>query len=181
MTDATTIRMTVAEFLALPETNQLRELIDGEIVFNPPKIPHQRIVVKGIAFFTLHVTSGSVWVSPTGVILDDINIVEPDIFWISSENMTCREGDDGKWYGAPDLIIEVLSPSTARNDTVTKFQLYEKYGVREYWIANPDSRAVEVWLLQNQKFVYQGAFTADKTFRSSILDLAVPVEAFFGA
>lgn len=176
MTDMAKTRITTAEFLELPESNQIRELIDGEIFVNPPKDAHQGIVGNTHFFLRQTVPNGKVRVAPTGVVFDELNTPEPDVFWVSSENTHCELGDDGLWHGAPDLIIEVLSPSTARHDRVTKFQLYEKYGVREYWIADPEMPSIEVWFLENKILNYQGVYGLGKTFTSRVLNAAVETD-----
>ncbi|MFN8373107.1 MAG: Uma2 family endonuclease [Anaerolineae bacterium] len=176
MTDMAKTRMTTAEFLELPESNQLRELIDGEIIVNPPKDTHQKIVIHTALFLGSVIKEGELRVAPTGVVFDELNTPEPDVFWVSSENTQCELGDDGLWHGAPDLIVEVLSPSTTRNDRVTKFQLYEKYGVREYWIADPEIRTLEVWYLENKTLTYQGVYGIGKTFTSRVLKTTVEVK-----
>jgi Uma2 family endonuclease len=176
MTDMVRTRMTTAEFLELPESNQIRELIDGEIFVNPPKDPHQEIVVNAVLFLGSVIKGGKLRVAPTGVVFDDTNTPEPDVFWVSSQNDHCERGDDGYWHGAPDLIIEVLSPSTTRNDRVTKFQLYEKYGVLEYWIADPEMHSIEVWFLEGKTLIFQGVYGMGKTFTSRVLNTTVEVK-----
>ena len=80
------------------------------------------------------------------------NAVQPDVLW-NSPASRCVLVDDAYFRGAPDLVVEVLSPSTALRDKQTKFRLYEKYGVREYWIVEPTAQYVEVWALVEAKFV----------------------------
>jgi Uma2 family endonuclease len=180
MTDMEKTRITTTEFLELPESNQIRELIDGEIVVNPPKDQHQKIVIHTALFLGATIKGGELRVAPTGVVFDELNTPEPDVFWVSNQNDHCELGNDGYWHGAPDLIVEVLSPSTTRNDRVTKFQLYEKYGVREYWIADPEMRSIEVWFLENKTLSYQGVYGLDKTFTSKVLSTLVEVNRLLG-
>ncbi len=177
MTDATKIQITASEFFFLPESNQIRELLDGEIIVNPPKLPHQRSVRLALRYLETVIPSGELWVTPTGVYFDETNIPEPDIFWVSAENTSCVPNVDNSYlHGAPDLIIEVLSPSTARNDKVTKFQLYEKHRVREYWIVDSAELRVEVWNHDNESFIYQGGFAVGKTFTSRVIGAEINVD-----
>jgi Uma2 family endonuclease len=177
MTDAAKIQITAQEFFALEETNQIRELIDGEIVVNPPKLPHQRSVRLALRLLETVIPSGELWVAPTGVYFDELNIPEPDIFWVSAENTSCVANAENSYlHGAPDLIIEILSPSTARNDKVTKFQLYEKYGVREYWIVDSVEQRVEVWNHDGESFIYLGGFSVRKNFTSKALGTEINVD-----
>jgi Uma2 family endonuclease len=87
----------------------------------------------------------------------------------SGSDSRCEQGEDGYWYGAPDLVIEVLSPSTAYRDRRTKFNLYQQHGVREYWLADPEGEYIEVYLLENGLFVRQGAFGKQDSFVSPVL------------
>lgn len=166
----TETKISLAAFLALPETNQITELIDGEVVVTPPKDEHQATV--GSAYFGLKllVKSGIFRIAPTGLHLDDANFVEPDIFWVSEGNRVYALGDDGYWHGAPDLIVEVLSPSTARRDRDDKFLLYQRYGVREYWLVEPVAEFIEVYVLRDGRFDRSGVYGLGEQFESPALD-----------
>jgi Uma2 family endonuclease len=174
-------RMNLVQYLALPETTEICELVEGKLCTSPtPHDAHQRIVGNGLLYLHSLISSGKLRQILTGLHLDDENFYEPDIFWVSANNDYCELGDDGYWHGAPDLIIEVLSPSTTRNDRVTKFQLYEKYGVLEYWIADPKMRSLEVWFLENKTLTYQGVYGLGKTFTSKVLNTLVEVNRLLG-
>ncbi|MBL8163023.1 MAG: Uma2 family endonuclease [Anaerolineae bacterium] len=163
-------KTTFAEYDALPETNQIVELIDGEIVMNPPVDPHQ--VVVGNIYFHLRgrIATGQWRLAPTGLHFDDDNSFEPDIFWVSTENTICALEPDGRyWHGAPDLVIEVLSPSTAYRDRGIKYETYQRYGVREYWLVDADGRYAEVYVLLDGKFQRQGVFSPGQPFVSAVL------------
>jgi Uma2 family endonuclease len=108
-------------------------------------------------------------------------VAQPDVFWVSSENEKCKLRDDGYWYGPPDLIVEVLSPGTARQDKVTKFAIYERHGVREYWIADPVYQNIEVWTLADGRYTRLGLFRVGDTFTSPVLNQPVDVSAIFAA
>lgn len=176
MADAAKTLVTAEEFFALPESNQIRELIHGEIVVNPPKDRHQKVSASAYSFLDRLELGGDLRYAPTGLYLDNIDVLEPDIFWVSSQNENRRLGDDGYWYGAPDLVIEILSPSSIRHDRVEKFQLYEKYGVQEYWIVEPNKPVIEIWFYIDGKLVYQGEFSTRDSFRSAVLKITVDVK-----
>lgn len=157
-------RMTAAEFAELPETTQITELLDGVIFVSPsPKDPHQDNVEDTAGFLRdlkkAGQISGTIRFAPMDVQFDDLNTVQPDVFFVSSDNTRCMLGEDGYWHGAPDLIVEVLSPSTARRDRIEKFGLYEKYGVREYWIVESSLPSVEVWILTEGLLQLQGTYS----------------------
>src|SRR5215475_6232123 len=102
-------RTTFAEYDALPETNQIVELIDGEIVMNPPLFRHQKALWQLIATVMPLMTEGEACLAPSGLKFDDGNSFEPDLFWVSKDNSNCVLGADGRyWHGGPDLVLEVL-------------------------------------------------------------------------
>ncbi len=174
-------KITADEFLQLPETNTLTELIDGEIVVAPaPRASHQNAVFTCAKAVEKAAPDGKVYLAPIDVYLDDTNVVQPDVMWNGADSL-CILIDDAYWRGAPDLVIEVLSPSTALRDKQAKFRLYEKHDVREYWIVEPTARYVEVWYHGGEAFALHGVFGAGDTFTSAVLgQKAVDVSAMFG-
>jgi Uma2 family endonuclease len=172
-------RMTAAEYFELPETNKPIQLLAGEIIVSPPPIPaHQRLIGRSYQLLCDLVPDGEVFLSPIGLYLDEDNVPEPDIVWIAA-NSRCVVAEK-RLEGPPDLIIEVLSPSTARVDRTHKFNLYERYGVREYWLADPEAKYLEVYVLQAGKFVRQGAYGPQDTFHSPALGKTVDLRGIFG-
>ena len=174
MAESVQERMAVTEFLELPESNTSPELINGELVVSPaPKHPHQRVVLKfAILLNELAgnmAPDGEVVVSPMDVHLDEHNVVQPDVFWVSGPESRCQLGEDGYWHGAPDLVIEVLSPATTRYDKIDKFRLYEKYGSQEYWLVDPEAQVVEVFGQENDRFQHRGVFGPEESFDAQVL------------
>lgn len=182
MLEQTRTRITVAEFYQLEETNQIIELIDGEIVMSPaPELPHQDATGNIYTMFKsfTQTLGGKVYFAPVDVYFDDSNNAQPDVLWIAPEGRCVAEGTK-RLRGAPDLIVEVLSPSTERNDRGKKFLLYQKYGVREYWLVNPAAQFIEVYVLLDGKFSQQGVYAPDETFTSPVLGgQLIPVSAIF--
>jgi Uma2 family endonuclease len=181
MADLTQIQMTAEEFFALPESNLPAELIEGELVVSPtPKDGHQNVVLSTAVYLKHKAITGQVKIAPLDVYFDNINITQPDVFWVSAANTTCKLGDDGYWYGPPDLIVEVLSPGTQHRDRGAKFRLYQRYGVREYWLVDPIEQYIEVFVLQDGAFIQQGLYTPGDTFASPALDgQTIDVKALF--
>ena len=180
MADLTQTRMTVAEFKQLPESSEHIELVDGEIVMSPtPKYKHQRLIFPLAQLLDQLTNTGSVVVSPMDVYLDNENVVQPDVFWVSGPDSRCQLGEDDYWHGAPDLVVEVLSPGTALRDKTVKFDLYEKCGVREYWLIDPEAQYVEVWRLENGQFRRVGVFGKNDEFESPVLGQLVKVAVLF--
>jgi Uma2 family endonuclease len=157
------------------------------MVLPSPKFARQETV--GNLFYALTTLTRAVApdyrvvLAPCDVYLDDLNAVQPDVFVIAGASSKCRLGDDDAWYGPPDLVVEVISPSPAgvQRDRVTKFRLYERVGVREYWLVDPLARIVEVFALADGKYDLRGAYLPGETFVSSVLkDHAISVGALFG-
>lgn len=161
-------KMTAAEFFELPETNNIIELINGDLIVSPPPIlDHQRLVFKFGKLIESLMPDGEVFIAPVAVYLDEDNVPEPDVVWVAANSrcivtVKCLEGP-------PDLIVEVLSPGTERRDRKDKFELYQKYGVREYWMADSQGQYIEVYRHENGIFVRQGVYGPDETFESAAL------------
>jgi Uma2 family endonuclease len=171
-------RMTAEEFLKLPETMQKMELIEGElIVFSTPIIQHQRILGKLMFLVDKLKPHGEVLPAPLDVYFDENNVLQPDVLWVAENGKAVEV--EGRYAGAPDLIVEVLSPSTAKYDKKQKFNIYEKFGVREYWMADPDAEYLEVWVLKNKKFSRLGVFDKDDNFYSQPLGKNVVLKDIF--
>lgn len=153
MVEQTKTRMTAAKFFELPESNSPIELLNGELVVSPTPIPHHQDAV-GNTFVLLKqiakTVGGKAYVAPLEIYFDDDNVPQPDVMWIAPTNLQVI--GEKRLEGAPDLIVEVLSPGTAKNDKETKFRLYEKYGVCEYWIVDPVHQLVDVWVAGRRAF-----------------------------
>ena len=174
--------MTAAEYAQLGETTQPMELIDGEVIMSPAPIDEHQVVA--IAFLDLLrdiAPSGNRRFAPCDVHLGKHDVVQPDVFWVSKQNTACKLGADGYWHGAPDLVIEILSPGTALRDRREKFALYEKHGVREYWLADPATQLVEVYRLKDRKFERVGVFGPEDSFESAALDASIELNKVFAA
>ncbi len=139
-------RLGYADFLKFPEDGNRHEVIGGEWFMTPPPPTDHQLVVNQIAFtITTHSRArrlGLVLTSPVGVMLSPHDVVQPDVLFIASRRASIRKKDCVR--GAPDLVVEVASPSTAGADRGRKSDLYKLSGVREYWIVDPFARTVEV-------------------------------------
>jgi len=145
-------RKTVEDFMKLPE-GTLAELIDGEIFMTPgPQVPHQRVVLNltlELAPYVREHGLGEILVSPMDVHLPSGDIVEPDLVFVRRENKAVIR----EWIrGAPDLLVEVLSPSHPERDLIVKRDLYARNGVGEYWIVDPADRSVQIFKLSSDRF-----------------------------
>ena len=137
--------VTVEEYLAMPETATPHNLIEGRLFMSEAPTPrHQEIVgrlfVHMLAFADK--SNGRAYLSPTDFMLKDGTVVQPDLSFIAPGRVDIVRD---RVVGAPDIAIEVLSPGTRRFDRVKKLRTYEKNGVREVWLVDPDSQTVIVF------------------------------------
>ncbi len=173
-------RKTIKDFFNLPEGTRA-ELIDGELFVCPsPKRPHQEAVlrlVRRLADFIESRRLGAVFVAPFDVHLPSGDIVEPDILFVAKGNL----GIVQDWVkGAPDLVVEVLSPEGLERDRFVKRGLYAENGVREYWIVDADAKTIEVFTLRGNEYEPNGYFENDDILASPLLaELKLPVADVF--
>jgi len=163
-------KITHADLLALPEDNLRREIIDGEMFVTPSPIAnHQTILVNlltELSNFLKRHPMGKVFVSPLDVILSDYDVLQPDLLFVLNERAEIVKD----WIrGAPDLAVEILSPTTAKRDRGIKLKAYARFGVKEYWIIDPAAQAVEVHRLSSGGYELAGTFDLDDTLSSALL------------
>ncbi len=146
-------RWTYEDYARLPQPSEARgarfEVVDGELYVTPgPSRRHQAIVTRLTALLYRFVEEnglGEVLVSPFDVIFAEGDYVEPDIVFVRTDRLEILTERGAE--GAPDLLVEVLSPSTSARDLGLKLDRYRLFGVAEYWVIDPDERAVLVWRL----------------------------------
>jgi Uma2 family endonuclease len=177
------IKLTFEEYCALPETVLPHELIDGEL--RMPAAPirrHQEISGNIYTPLRYHVHSrrlGHVLYAPVDVVLDRQRplVVQPDILFVSTARFAIL-GD--KVYGAPDLVVEIFSPTGELFDRTEKAAFYAQYGVREYWLVDPSLETIEVRRLEPSGQEVLGVYRRGDTLRSHILpDFSLPVDDAF--
>ncbi len=165
-----TRKLTYEDYAKTPDDERY-ELLDGELVFMPsPTAMHQRILGRlFIALYTwiMEGQLGEVFVAPLDVVLSDTNTLQPDIMFIS--NARARILTVPNIQGAPDLAIEILSPSDPNRDRVRKRAIYERHGVGEYWLVDPDARKITVLLLRDGGYETAGIYTVGDTLASPTL------------
>ena len=141
-------KLTYEDYASLPDDERY-ELIDGELIPMPsPKEIHQRILLllgASWLWFVLERRLGAVYSAPFDVIFSATSVVQPDLIFISSARAHIITEDNIR--GAPDLVVEILSPSTAGYDRTTKRNLYARHAVREYWLIDPYAKTVTVLML----------------------------------
>ncbi|MCY4653476.1 MAG: Uma2 family endonuclease [Dehalococcoidia bacterium] len=162
-------KLTYEDYAKTPDDERW-ELIDGELIPTAsPTVPHQSVDARlGAEFSTLVKQGlGSVFHS-IDVVLSPHNTFRSDLIFVSSE----RAGiiTHANIQGAPDLMVEIRSPSTAGLDEVTKRELYERYGVKEYWLADPEAQTVTVLLLGENGYETVGIYAKGDTLTSPTLE-----------
>lgn len=148
-------RATIEEFWALPESLLHIEYINGEIIMAPtPTVPHQRTVRLMLSVLQQFVEKhdlGEMFVSPLDVVLPTGEIVQPDIFFLNTKQAE-RARTAKRVNDAPAFLIEILSPGSITHDTIAKRELYERNGVREYWIVDVDKRSIAQLVLRKKHY-----------------------------
>ena len=162
---------TYDDLLAMPDDGNRYELIEGElIVTRAPGITHQEVL--GNLFFVLksyaRETHSGVVISTPGVIFDEYNSVIPDIVLLTNEQ---RERAGPHIHEAPELAVEIVSPGreNARRDRVVKLQVYSKFRVKEYWVADPEARTLEVYRLSEGALALAATLTRNDEITSPVL------------
>ena len=170
-------RYTFADLLSWDD-NTRYELYDGQpVALACPSDSHQRVLTALLLQIGNYLEGKrcNIYPAPFDVRLfqnakdrpEDVStVVQPDLMVVCDHNKVDRHGV----HGAPDLVIEILSDSTRRVDRLTKFNLYQRAGVREYWIVDPDAHTVAVHLLQDGQYGSPDFYAANTIIPVSILD-----------
>ena len=176
--------LTIADLESMPDDDNRYELIEGElIVSRAPSLLHQ-IVVRNFSTFLQNFVDASpigLVVPGPGVIFSEHNSVIPDVVFVSNERRSEVASGD-RITGAPDLVIEVVSPGKEnhRREQLAKRQLYGGYGVKEYWIADFETRTIEVYRLRKNVLTTIATLTERDELTSSVLSgFSVPVASIF--
>ncbi len=173
---------TYADYTTIPEDGQRYEIVNGVLYMAPsPSLGHQGIAGEIFAYlrnFVQMTGLGRVFVAPADVELSYKTVVQPDVFVVLNEHLGRMAGS--RLIGAPDLVVEVASPSTARHDLREKQDAYTRAGVSEYWIVTPGEQVVEVLVLEDGFYSSLGVFRGRAMLPSRVVpDMPVRVEQFF--
>jgi Uma2 family endonuclease len=183
---APSVKFTYEDFLNFPDDGKRHEIIDGEHFVTPsPNTKHQAVSMNLAALLWTYLKEhpiGAVFAAPFDVVFSDFDVVEPDVLYISRE----RAGvlTEKHMRGAPDLVVEILSPGTRKTDEVTKRRLYERSDVNEYWVVDPDLDAIKIYRRVEGTFarVAELAAEAGDTLTTPLLPgFAVSLAAVFAS
>ncbi len=154
----------------MPDDGRRYEILDGELTVTPsPSRSHQEFAANLLVVLRPFAAAhglGSVFIAPFDVILDETSVVVPDLCFVSRERLEIVT--DRGVGGAPDLIVEILSPGTVRRDRGEKAQLYARHGVRHYWLADADARVFETLELDEGRYRETARLTGDARFRPTL-------------
>jgi Uma2 family endonuclease len=176
------IKFTYEDYLHLPEEKRY-EIIDGDLIMVPaPSISHQDISLNLAIIlrkFVREKSLGVILCAPCDVILSEVDIVQPDILFISKERLNIITEDNIR--GAPDLVIEIISKSSEYRDRVIKRKLYSKYGVKEYWIVDPEKKEIEVLELKESGLERVRSYGQREVMERGLIEgLKVDLKEVFG-
>lgn len=172
--------LTIDDLMTLPEDGNRYELIGGELIVSPaPSLRHQHLVGEMFKRLSSHVEDrqfGTVFTAPVEVQLTPHDVVQPDIVVVLTERLYRLK--EQRIEGAPDLVVEVISPGSRGTDRVRKAALYANHGVREYWLVDPETESVAVQILEAGRFIPMP--TEGRRVRSRVLpDFEINVASLF--
>jgi len=164
-------KMTYEQYCLLPADGKQYEVIDGELFMTSSPTPrHQEIVLRltvELSGFVRKNGLGEVLIGPVDVLLDRYTVVRPDVLFISTARLSIM-GEEAI-EGAPDLVVEVLSPSTFYKDLRKKMTAYAQFGVQEYWIVDPETETFEIYARRDDKLELARKFSSDESVESALL------------
>ncbi len=145
--DIRSTKLTYEDYLLFPDDGKRHEIIEGDYYVTPaPKTKHQRIsgnLATAMISFSKEHKLGVVLTAPCDVIFSDENVVQPHLLFVSTARAAIVTEDNIQ--GAPDLIVEIISETTRKKDELTKRKLYERFGILEYWIVDPELETVKIF------------------------------------
>ena len=163
-------KYTIEDYMKLDDGNRY-ELIEGELILVPrPKSRHKKIAGEFFAeikYYLKHNAIGEVLYELDVFLGDKVKVVAPDVIFIAKDRLDIIE--ELNIQGPPDLVIEVLSPSTARYDRKIKRQLYFTHGVKEHWLVDPDQQSVEVLVAGEKEWRWVGVFDQEDVLTTALL------------
>ena len=162
---------TYQDYIEMPYDGKRYEIINGELIMPPaPNTIHARVskrIYKKLLKYSQDESIGEIFYSPIDVILEDTNVVQPDLLFIFKERSHIIKEENIK--GAPDFIIEILSPLTAYYDLIEKKEMYARFGVKEYWIVDPKKQRIEIHLNKENIFELRQRLDKEGEAKSDVL------------
>jgi len=170
-------KKTIKDYMELPEGTPY-QLIEGELIMSPaPGYSHQNTLGNLFIILRTRLKDAQVILSPIDVYLDEENAYQPDIVVVLKDSRARVE--ERGIFGAPDVVVEILSPSTAYYDLTEKKDVYERVGVKEYWIVDPKRKTFEIYSNSEEGFKLTSQAKKDGKVRSELLGLEIDLKEVF--
>ncbi len=161
---APSVKFTYDDLLNFPDDGKRHEVIEGEHYVTPsPNTKHQAVSINLAAILWTYLKRhpiGAIFAAPFDVVFSDLDVVEPDLLYISHERAATLTEQHVR--GAPDLVVEIVSPRTRKTDEITKRKLYERFGVREYWVVDPDLDTIKVYTRVDEAFARAAELSTER-------------------
>ena len=179
------LKWTYEDFLLFSDDGKRHELIDGEHIMSPsPFTKHQQILQQlfyALEHFLREHSLGKIFIAPMDVVLSDTDVVEPDLLFIASEHTSIIT--EKHIMGVPDLVVEIISTGSRKTDEIIKRRLYEQFGVKEYWVVDPELESVKVYRMQDTGFIRVAELSVENggALTTPLLpELTIPLSEIFG-
>jgi Uma2 family endonuclease len=172
--DRSALKLTYDDFVLFPDDGNRHELIDGEHYVTPsPNTKHQAISLNLSGLLWNHLQAnpiGRLFTAPYDVVFSPFDVVEPDLLFLTTERAKTALTKTNV-QGSPDLVVEIGSPGTRRRDETLKQRLYERCGVSEYWVIDPELDAIKVYRLIEGRYsrVHELSLEADGVLTTPLL------------
>ena len=178
-------RMTLEEFFAIPEGPPKVELEEGELIVTAqPSGRHQKVLLRLGRLIDGHVTQnqlGVVWPEIDVHLPGKARVYVPDLVFLASDHADRYSEQDGRIHGVPDLVVEIISPSTERRDRTTKFRAYQQAGVPWYWLADPDELIMQEYKLTPEGYLLAQSVPPGEMFIPGLFPgLSIDLAALMG-
>jgi len=166
----TSLKYTHADLLAMPDDGRRREIIDGDLFVTPSPLEKHQLILLNLTmalgkYLEAHPV-GQFRFAPLDVIFSEHDVLEPDLLFVLNEHDEYLQD----WVrGAPDLVVEILSPTTEARDRGVKMKAYARYGVGEYWIVDPAAKAIEAYRLGAEGYELAEKCREDDILRTPLL------------
>lgn len=148
------IVLTYDDYVEIPNDGKRYEILEGELSVTPAPNPRHQATSGNLFFLmTQHIKAnglGTLFHAPIDLILESVSVLQPDLVFVAKHRETIIT--ERAIEGAPDLVVEILSPSTSRGDRVTKAQLYARHNISAYWIADPEQETLEIYRLDSNSY-----------------------------
>jgi Uma2 family endonuclease len=163
-------RLNYEDYCLLPNNGKRYEIIDGELFVTPSPLQRHQLILANLFYYLTDFAKkhglGTVYPAPFDVVFSQYDVVEPDILYVSKDRASVVT--EKNVQGAPDLVVEILSESTAKTDRTTKLKLYARYGVAEYWVIDPATCSVEVYRLAPGGYELAAQLDSSQTLTSPL-------------